>query len=128
MEKTIYMPLVGEGTECWRPVQASQVGKDIFEVVEKIPENESWAFAPYSRVRYRDKVFADGQVGRVVFAYAIESNPHYRVIKDKDNEKQVFRIVLAEGEEAVVRSCMSTRSMRTSFMTCSPQISMASIV
>ena len=73
MEKTVYMSLVAEGTECWRPVRAVQIGGDIFEVSDNIPEDESWAFAPFSHVRCRDKVFADGQVGLVVFAYAIES-------------------------------------------------------
>lgn len=101
MEKTIYMPLVGEGTECWRPVRAPQVDGDIFEVADHIPESESWAFAPFSRVRCRDKVFADGQVGLVVFAYAIESHPYYRLLKD--HEGKVFRIVFTDGEEAVVK-------------------------
>lgn len=101
MEKTIYMPLVGEGTDCWRPVRAAQIDGDVFEVVDKIPENESWAFAPFSRVRCRDKSFANGRVGLVVFAYAIESNPHYRLLKD--HEGQGLRIALADGEEAVVR-------------------------
>ena len=95
------MPLIGEGTECWRPVRAVQVGADIFEVTDEIPENESWAFAPFSRVRCRDKVFADGQTGLTVFEYAIETNPYYRLLKD--HEGQTFRIVLADAEEAVVR-------------------------
>jgi hypothetical protein len=101
VEKTIYMPLVGEGTECWRPVRAVQIGADIFEVTDNIPEDQSWAFAPFSRVRCRDKVFANGQMGLVVFAYAIESNPFYRLLKD--HEGQVFRVVLADTEEAIVR-------------------------
>ena len=101
MEKTIYMPLIGEGTECWRPVRALQVAADIFEVADEIPENESWAFAPFSRVLCREKMFADGQTGLAVFAYAIEANPYYRLLKD--HEGQVFRIILTDGEEAVVR-------------------------
>jgi len=95
------MPLVGEGTECWRPVRAVPVGGDIFEVTDIIPDDESWAFAPYSRVRCGDKVFADGHVGQVVVAYAIESHPYYRLLKD--HRGKVFRIVLADGEEAIVR-------------------------
>jgi|ERR1700722_4297946 len=101
MEKLIYMPLLGEGTECWRPVRAVPVSDDIFEVIDRIPENESWAFAPFSRVCCRDRVFADGQAGLVVFAYAVESNPYYRLLKD--HERQVFRIVMVDGEESVVR-------------------------
>jgi hypothetical protein len=95
------MPLIDEGTQCWRPVRAVQIGSDIFEVAEQIPEDESWAFAPFSRVRCRDKVFADGQTGLVVFAYAIESNPYYRLLKD--HKGRIVRIVLADGEEAIVR-------------------------
>ena len=95
------MPLIDEGTECWRPVRAVQIGTDMFEVADTIPEDETWAFAPFSRVRCRDKVFADGQVGLVVFAYAIESNPLYRLLKN--HEGRVFRIVLADAEESVVR-------------------------
>lgn len=95
------MPLLDEGTDCWRPVRAVQIEGDIFEVADRIPENESWAFAPFSRVRCRDKVFADGKVDLVVFAYAVESNPYYRLLKE--HKGQVFRITLADGEEALVR-------------------------
>jgi len=95
------MPLVGEETECWRPVRAIQAGDNIFEVVDKIPDNESWAFAPFSRVCCRDKVFADGKAGLAVFAYALESHPYYRLLKD--HEGKVVHIALADGEEAVVR-------------------------
>jgi hypothetical protein len=49
MKIVIYMPLLGDGTDCWRPVQAVQVIQDIFEVMDHIPEGEAWAFAPGSR-------------------------------------------------------------------------------
>jgi hypothetical protein len=101
MEKTIYMPLIGEGTDCWRPVRALQLADGVFEVADAIPEDESWAFAPFARVRCEEKVFADGQTGLVVVAYAIETHPYYRLLKD--HEGQVFQILLADGEEAVVR-------------------------
>ncbi len=97
----VYMPLVGEGTECWRPVCAVQLDGDIFQVTDKIPEDESWAFAPFSRVRCVNKVFADGRGGLVAVAYAIESHPCYRLLKDY--EGRIFRIVFADGEEAVVK-------------------------
>ena len=95
------MPLAGEGTQCWRPVRAVPVGDDVVEVIDQIPEGESWFFAPFSRVRCQDKVFADGRTGSVIVAYAIESHPYYRFLKD--HEGQVFRIVLADGEDALVR-------------------------
>jgi hypothetical protein len=101
MEKTIYMPLMGEGTECWRPVRAVKVADDVFEIAEEVPEGESWPFAGFSRVRCKEKLFTDGQSGLVVFAYAVESHPFYRLLKDY--EGRVFRIVLTDGEEARVR-------------------------
>jgi hypothetical protein len=78
-----------------------RIEEDVFEIIDQIPLDESWKFAPFSRVRCRDKIFADGQAGLVVSAYAVESNPYYRLLKD--NEGQVFRVVLADGEDAVVR-------------------------
>ena len=101
MKKVIYMPLVGRGPDCWRPVRAVQVGADVFEISDKIPDNESWLFAPNARVRCRETVFADGRRGLAAFAYAIETNPHYRILKDHIG--QALRIVLADGEEAVVK-------------------------
>jgi hypothetical protein len=101
MEKIIYMPLLGKGTESWRPVRAVQITADVFEVCENIHENESWAFAPLSRVRCRDTVFADGRTGLAVFAYAVETNPFYQLIKG--HQGQVFRVVLTDNEEAVIR-------------------------
>ncbi|HTW57269.1 MAG TPA: hypothetical protein VMD99_03960 [Terriglobales bacterium] len=101
MDKTIYMPLIEEGADCWRPVRAVHIGADVFEVTEKIPANEVWAFAPFSRVRCRDRVFADGNVGLAIFAYAIESHPYYRLLKESTGK--VVRIMLADGESALVR-------------------------
>jgi hypothetical protein len=101
MEKTIYMPLLKEGTDCWRPVRAAQITDDVFEIAEEVPEDETWSFAAFSRVRCRDKVFADGRSGLAIFAYAIESNPYYRILKD--HQGHVFHIVLAGGEESVVK-------------------------
>jgi hypothetical protein len=126
MQKTIYMPLVGEGTECWRPVRAVSVGDDTFEITDKIPEDESWAFSPYSRVRCGEKVLADGHVGQVVVAYAIESHPYYRLLKDHRGKFVASSWLTAR--RPLLGSFMSTRSMRTLHLTCCPQISTASIV
>ena len=101
MGTVIYMPLLGEGTDCWRPVQAVQVTQDIFEVVDHIPEDEAWAFAPGSRVRCRNHVFGGGDAGLIAFEYAIESNRYYQLLKQ--HEQEVFRVVFVDGEAAVVR-------------------------
>jgi hypothetical protein len=101
METVIYMPLLGEGTDCWRPVRAVQIAEDIFEVVDQIAAAESWAFAPHSRVRCREHVFKDGGSGLVVCAYAVEQDPHYQLLKGHEGE--VFRVSFASAEEAVIR-------------------------
>jgi hypothetical protein len=101
MEAMIYMPLVGEGTDCWRPVRAVQVAPDIFEVVDHIPAGESWAFAPGARLRCREHVLSSGEPGLEAFEYAIESDPHYQLLKK--HERKLFRVIFADGEESVVR-------------------------
>lgn len=102
MGTVIYMPLVGEGTDCWRPVRARRISEDIFEVTEKhIPSDESWKLAPSSRVRCRNRIFAGGEAGLEAFEYAIESDPNYQLLKK--HEKDIFRVVFRDGEEAVVR-------------------------
>jgi hypothetical protein len=106
METEIYMPLVGEGTDCWRPVRALRISEDIFEVIEHVPSDESWKFAPSSRVRCRNRIFTDGKAGLEAFEYAIESDPNYQLLKM--HEKEIFRVVFKDGEEAVIRvTCVS---------------------
>jgi hypothetical protein len=101
MEAVIYMPLVGEGTDCWRPVRALRIAEDIFEVIEHIPSDESWEFSPFARLRCRNRVFTGGEAGLEAFEYAVESDPNYQLLKK--HEKEIFRVVFKDGEEAVVR-------------------------
>jgi hypothetical protein len=101
MEAVIYIPLLAEGTDCWRPVRAVQVGEDLFEVVDDISAGETWAFAPHSRLRCRKHVFTDGSTGLGAYEYAVESDPHYRLLKS--HEREVFRVSFASGEEALIR-------------------------
>ena len=68
MSEVVYMPLLDEETECWRPVHAHRVAADTFEIeVEQEPGGERWAFPPHSRVRCRPHTFSDGRVGLVAF-------------------------------------------------------------
>jgi len=101
MDLVIYMPLLGEGTDCWRPVRAVQVAEGVFEVADQLREGESWAFAPNSRVRCRKHVFATGEQGLVAFEYAVASDHYYQLLKN--HERAIFRVVFANGEEAVIR-------------------------
>ena len=64
MSDLVYVPLVGEGTDCWRPVHADRIDGDVYEItVDKEPDGERWAFPPRSRVRCREHLFPDGRVG-----------------------------------------------------------------
>jgi hypothetical protein len=44
MDTTIYMPLIGEGTDVWRPVTAEELGDRRYRVVGRRPTDEEWAF------------------------------------------------------------------------------------
>ena len=48
---TIYIPLLNEGTDVWRPVEAEQVGGDQYRIVGQRPADENWPFAQNQIVR-----------------------------------------------------------------------------
>ena len=49
--ETVYVRLLEEGVDVWRPVPAVWLGGDVFELSDApIPEDEVWEFAPGSRV------------------------------------------------------------------------------
>lgn len=54
------MPLLNEGTDCWRPVNAKEQSEGVFEIVGIMPAGEEWQFAPGTLVRCQPKLFADG--------------------------------------------------------------------
>jgi hypothetical protein len=71
MREVIYMPLVDQGVECWRPVHAGHLRDDIYEVeVDEEPYGEHWAFPPRAHVRCREHVFSDGHRGLLAFEMA----------------------------------------------------------
>jgi len=41
---TIYMPLLDEGVETWRPVEATPLSGDTYRVDSALPDDEEWAF------------------------------------------------------------------------------------
>jgi hypothetical protein len=65
---TIYMPLQLEGTDVWRPVQATCIAEGQYRIVGHVPAHESWTFQPGSVVRCENKVFDGGQTGLVPVA------------------------------------------------------------
>jgi hypothetical protein len=68
--RLIYVPLVDEGVDVWRPVVAEVVGDQTFRIVgENIsPDDEHWAFATGEVVRCEDHRFKDGSSGLVAVA------------------------------------------------------------
>ena len=62
----VYMPLLNEGANCWRPVAAEQVGSDTYRILEKRPEKETWPVSTGDIVRCEPRKFADGLDGLVV--------------------------------------------------------------
>jgi hypothetical protein len=65
--KKIFMPLLNEGADCWRPVNAKEHSEGMFEILGVMPAGEEWQFAPGKRVRCRPKPFADGSTATVAF-------------------------------------------------------------
>ena len=60
---TIYMPLLNEGTDVWRPVRARHVSDDLYCIEQEAVDDEEWAFAPGSTVICERKTFTDGYQG-----------------------------------------------------------------
>ena len=57
----IYMPLLNEGTDVWRPVEASHLSGDIYRVDGKMPADEEWAFPRGAVVRCERTSVKEGQ-------------------------------------------------------------------
>ena len=59
---TVYVALLNEGTEVWRPVAAEQVGPELFRLRGSVPASESWQFQPGEVVRCEARVLSGRQV------------------------------------------------------------------
>lgn len=62
----IYLPLLNEGTSCWRPVEAERVQEDSYRILGTKPEDEEWPVATGDIVRCELRRFSDGFEGLVV--------------------------------------------------------------
>ncbi|MCX7806741.1 MAG: hypothetical protein N3A38_16375 [Planctomycetota bacterium] len=60
----IYMPLLGENVDVWRPVQAEHLYDNIYRILDKPPDldGESWEFAPGDEVVCEVIEVADGPI------------------------------------------------------------------
>ena len=62
---TVYVALLDEGIDVWRPVEARAVGEDIYELSGSVPSEERWAFQPGDLVACEPHTFAGGEQGLV---------------------------------------------------------------
>ena len=69
----VYVRLLEEGTDVWRPVAAKRLPDGSFELEEPEgydPEDEAWEFPPLARVKCTTRRFADGEARLTAVARA----------------------------------------------------------
>ena len=67
-ETTVYVQLVGEAVDAWRPVAATPEAAGVYRLSEEQPVAEIWAFPPGSRVRCERRPLSGGSE---LVAYAL---------------------------------------------------------
>jgi hypothetical protein len=70
---TIYVRLLDEGTDAWRPVVAERFSKDTYRIIELTPDPdiERWEFASGELVRCRHQRLSGGEC---LVAYELASS------------------------------------------------------
>ena len=60
---TVYVSLLHEGVDVWRPVFAEHIRDDVYRIVGEPPdpEDEKWQFLPGQRVRCRLQQLSEGE-------------------------------------------------------------------
>ena len=61
---TIYVFMLEEGTDCWRPVNAEHLHDDLYKILDTPDDDEVWQFNQGDVVRCRRRVLS-GDGGRV---------------------------------------------------------------
>ncbi len=71
MSDTIYIRLLDEGNDVWRPVGAARLSESVYQIADQtISDDESWEFQPGAVVRVEHRVFRDHEEGLVAVALA----------------------------------------------------------
>lgn len=60
---TVYVALLDEGVDVWRPVQAEHVGGDLYRLTGERPDDEAWFFGAGDVVRCKERTLS-GDYGR----------------------------------------------------------------
>ena len=63
----VYVALLEEGTNVWRPVSSIEVRNGEFELLGPVPADECWQFGPGTVVRCSRHIFSNGEIGLVAF-------------------------------------------------------------
>jgi len=62
----VYVRLLEEGTEVYRPVPAEQISSDVFVLSsQEVPSDEVWEYSP-TRVKVAMKILSEGRVPVVI--------------------------------------------------------------
>jgi len=59
--KVVYVALLDEGTDCWRPVQAEHISGDTYRLCGPKHPDEVWEFQPGDLVRCKFHRFSGGE-------------------------------------------------------------------
>ena len=57
----VYVELLDEGVDVWRPVDATHVGGGSYRLNSPVPEDEHWAFQPGEVVECRWRGLSEGK-------------------------------------------------------------------
>ena len=63
----IYVRLLREKLEIWRPVEAMKLGKNTYKIISPNPEPklEKWEYKKGDVVQCEKKIFSDGNIGEI---------------------------------------------------------------
>jgi hypothetical protein len=68
--QTIYVELLDEGVDVWRPVEATVEANATFRLPDQASGDEAWRFPPGSLVRCQRTLLSDGE--RLVASELVE--------------------------------------------------------
>jgi hypothetical protein len=57
---TVYVSLLHEGVDVWRPVEAIRLSENVYRLRGPVSEDENWQFQPDDVVRCEEKRLSDG--------------------------------------------------------------------
>ncbi len=78
MIENIFIYLLNEGVDVWRPVKAEIIDDGKYKILDENSEvDEDWEFKPGDIVLCKEKIFSDGIKGLVAFKKIMKNSPDY---------------------------------------------------